>query len=51
MQLGRLYQPLQLVLKPRFHLSDKKQLLENSDVLSGRLAVKPNLGAHLSEIG
>src|SRR5437667_12473189 len=51
MQLGRLYQPLQLAPKPRFHLTNKKQLLQNGDVLPGGLVVKSNLAAHLREIG
>ncbi len=51
MQLGRLYQKLQLVPEPRFHPTNEKQLLQNRDILPRGLVVKSNLAAHLREIG
>jgi len=51
MHLGRLYQTLQLVPKPRFHPTNEKQLLQDGDVFPCGLVVKPNLAAYLREIG
>ncbi len=51
MQLGRLYQTLQLVPKPRFHPTNEKQLLQDGHVFPCGLVVKPNLAAYLREIG
>lgn len=51
MQLGRFYQTLQLVPKPRFHATNEKQLLQDGDVFACGFVVKPNLAGCLREIG
>jgi len=51
MQLGRFYQTLQLVSKPRFHPTNEKQLLQDGDVFPCGLVVKTNSASYLREIG